>query len=67
MYYHCTCTIRKLQTKPPLKTITIKLSAYGGSSIKLTGTCRLTCTSDSKVCDVKFYVAPVKAQAILGE
>ena len=56
----------KLQIKPPLKTTTMKLSAYGGSCIKPTGTCRLTCTSDSKVCDVKFYVAPVKAQAILG-
>ena len=39
---------------------------YGGSSIKPTGTCRLTCTSDIKVCYMKFYVVPVNAQAILG-
>ena len=56
----------KLQIKPPLKTTSMKLSAYGGTSIKPTGTCKLTCTGNSKVCDVKFYVAPVNAQAILG-
>ena len=56
----------KLQIKPPLKTTSMKLSAYGDTSIKPTGTCKLTCTGNSKVCDVKFYVAPVNAQAILG-
>ena len=56
----------KLQSKLPLKTTTMKLSAYGISSIKPTGTCRLNCNSDSNLCDVKFYVAPAKAQAILG-
>jgi len=56
----------KLQVKPTLKATSMKLSAYGGTSIKPTGTCKLTCTSNNNVCDVKFYVAPVKAQAILG-
>ena len=56
----------KLQIKPPLKTTTTRLSAYGGSSIKPTGTCNLICTSNSKVCDIQFYVAPVNAQTILG-
>ena len=55
-----------LHTKPPLKDTTMKLSAYGGSSIKPTGTCKLTCSNNSKVCDVEFYVAAVNAQAILG-
>ena len=44
----------------------MKLSAYGGSAIKPNGTCKLTCTSNGKMCDVTFYVAPVNAQPILG-
>ena len=56
----------KLQVKPALKTTTMKWSAYGGTAIKPNGTCKLTCTSNSKVCDVTFYVAPVNAQPILG-
>ena len=56
----------KLQVKPPLKTTSMKLSAYGGTSIKPMGICKLPCTGNGKVCDVKFYVAPVNAQAILG-
>ena len=55
----------KLQMKPALKTTTMKLSAYGGSAIKPNGTCKLTCTSNDKVCDVIFYVTPVNAQPIL--
>ena len=56
----------KLQVKPALKTTTMKLSAYGGTPIKPNGTCKLTCTSNSKVCDITFYVAPISAQPILG-
>ena len=56
----------KLQVKPTLKITSTKLSAYGGTSFKPTGTCKLTCSGNSKVCDMKFYVAPVKVQAILG-
>ena len=56
----------KLQVKPALKTTTMKLSAYGGSAIKPNGTCKLTCTSNGKMCDVTFYVAPANAQPILG-
>ena len=46
----------------------MKLTAYGGSSIKPNGTCRLTCSNQAKdgTCEVKFYVAPVNAQPILG-
>ena len=56
----------KLQVKPVLKPTAMKLSAYGGTPIDPNGTCKLTCTSNSKVCDVTFYVAPVNAQPILG-
>ena len=56
----------KLQVKPALKTTTMKLSAYEGTHIKPNGICKLTCTSNSKVCDITFYVAPVDAQPILG-
>ena len=44
----------------------MKLSAYGGTPMKPNGTCELTCSSNSKECDIIFYVAPVNAQAILG-
>ena len=54
----------KLQVKSALKTTTMKLSAYGGTAIKPNGTYKLTCTSNSKLCDVTFYVAPVNAQPI---
>ena len=37
-----------------------------GTAIKPNGTCKLTCTSNSKVCDVTFYVAPINAQSILS-
>ena len=56
----------KLQVKPALKPTAMKLSAYRGTPIDPNGTCKLTCTSNSKVCDVTFYVAPVNAQPILG-
>ena len=56
----------KLHVKPALKSTTMKLSAYGGTPIKPNGTCKLTCSSNSKECDITFYVAPVNAQAILG-
>ena len=57
----------QLQVKPPFKTTSMKLSAYGGTSVKPMGICKLLpCTGNGKVCDVKFYVAPVNAQAILG-
>ena len=46
----------KLQVKPALKTTTMKLNAYGGTAIKPIGTCKLTCTSNSKVCDVMFML-----------
>ena len=38
----------KLQSKPLLKSTNIKLTAYGGSSIKPNGTCRLTCSNQAK-------------------
>ena len=58
----------KLQSKPLLKSTNMKLTTYGGSSIKLNGTCRLTCSNQAKdsTCEVKFYLAPVNAQPILG-
>ena len=43
----------------------MKLSAYVGTPIKPNGTCKLTCTSNCKVCDVMFYVALINAQPIL--
>ena len=56
----------KLQVKPALKPTAMKLSAYAGTPIDPNGTCKLTCTSNSRVCDMTFYVAPVNAQPILG-
>ena len=56
----------KLHVKPALNSTSMKLSAYGGTPIKPNGTCKLTCSSNSKECDITFYVAPVNAQAILG-
>ena len=55
----------KLHVKPALNSTSMKLSAYGGTPIKLNDTCKLTCSSNSKECDITFYVAPVNAQAIL--
>ena len=58
----------KLQPKPTLKQTTMKLTAYGGTSIQPIGTCQMTCTApdspDSKT--IEFYITPVDAQPILG-
>ena len=57
----------ELQIKPPLKSTNIRLAAYGGTSITPAGTCKLTCSSPvQNKRDVKFYVASVQAQPILG-
>ena len=57
----------ELQVKPPLKFTNIKLTAYGGAAITPSGTCKLTCSSPAQNrWDVKFYVASVQAQPILG-
>ena len=61
-------TYNKLDTKPTLKSTSMNLTAYGGSSIKPSGTCKLTCSNQAKgnTCEVKFYVTPVDAHPILG-
>ena len=52
----------KLQIKPPLKSTSIRLAAYRGTSITPAGTCKLTCSSPvQNKRDVKFYVASVQA------
>ena len=57
----------ELQIKPPLKSTNIRLAAYRGTSITPAGTCKLTCSSPvQNKRDVKFYVASVQAQPILG-
>ena len=68
VYYPCRYKTNYRQSKPLLKSTNMKLTACGGSSIKPNGTCRLTCSSQAKdgTCEVKFYVAPVNAQPILG-
>jgi len=61
-------TYNKLDSKPTLKSTSMNLTAYGGSSIKLGGTCKLTCSNQAKsnTCEVKFYVTPVDTHPILG-
>jgi len=58
----------KLQPKPSLQQTTMKLTAYGGTSIQPIGTCQLTCSIPDSTCSkiLEFYVTPVKAQPILG-
>ena len=61
------CTYNELQVKPPLKPTGLKLTAYGGTSITPSGTCKLACSGPSQnKWDVKFYVASVQAHPILG-
>ena len=58
----------ELQVKPPLRSTNIRLTAYDGALIITpAGTCKLTCSSPTQNrWDVKFYVASVQAQPILG-
>ena len=53
----------KLQPKPSLKQTSMKLTAYGGTSIQPIGSCQLTCTApdsaNSKT--IEFYITPVDA------
>ena len=58
----------KLQPKPSLKQTSMKLTAYGGTSIQPIGSCQLTCTAPDSVNSktIEFYITPVDAQPILG-
>ena len=46
----------QLTNRPKVQPTKTKLTAYGGTTIKLLGTCTLQCTSKHKCCDVKLML-----------
>ena len=56
----------QLTNRPKVHPTKTKLTAYGGTTIKLLGKCTLQYTSKHKCCDVKFYVVNADSQPILG-
>ena len=56
---------KRLKRRPVINHTTTTLSEYGGSIIKLVGTCALACKGKI-TSHVKFYVVSIDVQSILG-
>ena len=57
----------KLTNKPSLQTTKVKLTAYSGTRVPITGTCTMEIKQNGKTIDAKFFIVAVeKAQPLIG-